>query len=162
MQVIDEKGRVFGVVNVIDLVVVLVLVAVAGAGLLLVVNGGGEMASPDQERVAVTLEAEGVQPYVANSLSADEDPLNDQVVGIENVSVRPATIVSVNDSGSVTTAEHPRLKTVTVEATVVVDENTNQGLQFEGQPLRVGGQFTLDTGTATIQGTVSEIDRESQ
>ena len=47
MAVIDEKGRLFGVVNVIDALVLLLLLAVIVAGVALVVGGEDEDPEPD-------------------------------------------------------------------------------------------------------------------
>ena len=46
MELIDEEGNLFGIVNVIDALVVLVLVAVLVAGVALV-TGGSDPAEPD-------------------------------------------------------------------------------------------------------------------
>jgi hypothetical protein len=47
MAVIDEEGRLFGVVNVIDLLVVLVVVAVVAAGVALLTGGDDQRQQPD-------------------------------------------------------------------------------------------------------------------
>jgi archaellin len=47
MAVIDEEGRLFGVVNVIDLLVVLVVVAVVAAGVALLTGGDDQGQQPD-------------------------------------------------------------------------------------------------------------------
>lgn len=52
MPLIDDKGRVFGVVNIIDLLVVLLVLAVGVAGVALVTSGGDEGAEPEPTRYA--------------------------------------------------------------------------------------------------------------
>lgn len=67
MDIVDEKGRLFGVVNVVDAVAVLLVVAVVAAGASLVLAGPGEPSEPEPEReTTVASVTFGTQPdYVA-------------------------------------------------------------------------------------------------
>jgi hypothetical protein len=160
MQVIDEEGRVFGVVNIIDILVVLFILAVVVAGLAFVLGNDSSDSAGDEEigTATVTLRAEGVQPYVADALSMG--PVEDgNVTRIENVSVQPTTVYTENGSGAVLTRDHPRLKTVEIKVIVEVTDGPN-GLLFGQQPLRVGKPIDIDSGTVALRGDVAAIETE--
>jgi hypothetical protein len=70
MDLIDEDGNLFGVVNVIDALAVLLVVAVVVAGAALVFSGGDE--APTVESTHVTLDL-GQQPsYVVSAINAGD------------------------------------------------------------------------------------------
>lgn len=86
MRVIDDEGRLFGAVNVIDALVALVLLAVVAAGAALVLQPSGPTGQPtgddgpdepEQRSVAgeVTLDLGKLPPHVASAI-AEGDELN--------------------------------------------------------------------------------------
>ncbi len=155
MEVIDEKGRVFGIVNVIDLVVVLFLLAVVAAGTALVLSD--PRPEPQTESVTVTVQAENVQPYVAEAMPESGTVDGGNVTSIENKTVRPATIITQNDSGAALARDHPRLKTVELDVTVEA-ERRNGDLYFDNRRLRIGNDIGLDFGTVVLAGNVTAVD----
>ncbi|SEO54820.1 protein of unknown function [Halorientalis persicus] len=80
MELIDEKGRLFGRVNVVDALVVLVVLAVVAAGVALVTGGGsgpagpsGDGDGPDSEIRYATV-AFGAQPsWFASAIQAGDN-----------------------------------------------------------------------------------------
>lgn len=52
MKIIGEKGRLFGVLNIIDALVILLVVAVMAAGVALVTGVQGEPNEPESTRYA--------------------------------------------------------------------------------------------------------------
>ena len=83
MAIIDEEGRLFGTVNIIDALVVLFVIAIAVAGVALVTGGSGDT-DTDAEPVTRTIVFQTTdQPeYVANAIQ--EGP-----VGASNEPARP-------------------------------------------------------------------------
>jgi hypothetical protein len=161
MEGIDENGRVFGVVNVIDLLVVLLVLAVVAAGVALVLgsgDGGGD--DTQSETATITIRADSVQPYVADAVPPVGDLEGGNVTGIENKTVEPATIVTTNSTGDVLVREHPRLKTVTVTVTVNVSR-TEGTLVYDQQRLKIGNSVSLDLNTVDLRGNVTAVERET-
>lgn len=155
-RIIDENGRVFGVVNIIDLMVVLVVAAILIAGFALVT---GE--SPDDETPSpVTLEvrAENVEPYVANAVPSEGAIDSDAIIRLERTAVSPAETVVTDQNGELHLRGHPRLKTVEVHVRVV-PSRTNGDLRYDGEPIRIGSEISLDFGNVVIDGTITGIDR---
>ncbi|WP_340100760.1 DUF4330 domain-containing protein [Salinibaculum salinum] len=158
MEVIDENGRVFGVVNVIDLLVLLLVLAVVAAGVALVLGSGASEA--ESETATITVRADSVQPYVADAVPPVGDLDGGSVTSIENKTVEPATIVTTNSSGDVLVREHPRLKTVTL--TVTVDVSQTDGTRvYDEQSLKVGKGVSLDLHTVDLRGNVTAVEHET-
>jgi hypothetical protein len=159
MEVLDDEGRVFGVVNVIDLLVVLLVLAVVAAGAALVLGGGSGTPDDQSETATITVRAENVQPYVADALSTGSVD-GGNVTRIENKSVQPTTVYTENESGAVLARDHPRLKTVEIEVVVELTDGPG-GPIFGTRPLRVGRTVTIDSGDVVLTGDVKAIEAES-
>lgn len=72
MELLDEEGNLFGVVNVIDALVVLFVLAVIAAGAALVFGDDGGDAGPTVESTHVPLDF-GQQPtYIASEINAGD------------------------------------------------------------------------------------------
>ncbi len=162
MDLIDDKGRLFGTVNIIDAVVVLLVLAVvaAGAALVLGIDDQPEQASTDQpETTTITFEVTGVQSYVADAIP--EGPVqSDTIAGVENKSVRPTKVIVEDRNGELHERTHPKKKTVTLHVTLNTTTTENDTL-FRDKPLEVGRQLTLDFGPVTVEGTVTSLAPEN-
>jgi len=135
MPVIDDEGRLFGAVNVVDALVVLLVLAVAVAGVALV-TGGGSGETPTRT-VVVDI---GQQPnYVADAIK--EGPVEtSEVVAVESV-----TRNGESDS---------RLR---LTVTLAVTENADGLPTFADERLYVGRRLQLDLSTTIVGGTVIEM-----
>lgn len=70
MAIVDEKGRLFGIVNIVDLVVVVGLLAVVAGGLFLVTSGDETDSEPEPEPVETEaiLVFSGENPWVVEQM----------------------------------------------------------------------------------------------
>ena len=63
MKIINEKGKLFGLINIVDLIIILALLAVIGAvGVKLLAKPVGETISPKSEMI-VTMRVRGAMLY---------------------------------------------------------------------------------------------------
>jgi hypothetical protein len=65
-------------------------------------------------------------------------------------------VVLTSDDGNISLREHPR----NVDVSVTVDlrtRETDSGLTFHGQPLRLNDQIALEFRFVTLRGTVIEF-----
>jgi hypothetical protein len=136
MPIIDEEGRLFGAVNIIDALVVLFVLAVVVAGVALVTGGGSSDGTPTRTVVVDV----GQQPgYVVDAIQ--EGPVGtSEVVAVEN-----KTVVSGGND---------RLR---LTVTLAVTENADGLPTFAEERLYVGRQLRLDLGTTIVSGTVIEM-----
>lgn len=137
MDVIDDEGFVFGVVNIVDALVVLMVLAVVVAGASLVMGAGDDQTTTQP----ITFET-GPQPgYVIDAVSEGSVPTSD-VVAVENKTVR-------------TNADN---QTYLVLEVRLVISTTSDGLsRYDGERLHVGRTLTLDLGETILDGVVVEM-----
>ncbi len=153
MKIIDEKGKLFGFINPVDLIViVLILSIIGGLGYRFIsdrlnANGGSPM-SEDQE-VYVTLYTSLVIPEIAENLNVgDKLVANNQFTDAEivDIKVEPGSYVGVNADGEAVLSQHPLWKDVTV----VIKDKVNPSnviLKAGEQEIRVNYPFILKTQT---------------
>lgn len=160
MKLIDEKGRLFGKVNLIDFVVVILV-------LLLVAAVGYKVLSP---RMASSPTAQGEVTAVVKVTSRSNTVVsqvkegqtlisnNDYVPNatIEDVKAVPSDYITQDSQGKVHLEKHPTLKDIYI--TIKVKTNTNVPVYKVGiQDLDVGKKFTVKTQTIEMDGTVEQI-----
>lgn len=142
MEIIDEKGRLFGWVNIIDFIVVLIFLAVIVAGIALVTSSGSE-STPNQQNVLVTVH--GTAPeFVADSLThGNPQP---PVKAVENVSTRPQKTVNGTDY-------------VVVDLTIITTVTADEGqISMDSERIYIGKEITVDLGTVQFNGEISRIE----
>lgn len=150
MDILDDRGRLFGRVNVIDALVVLLALAVVAAGAALVLGGGSAETSgahADDNRLTqhVTLDL-GTHPDSAAALVQSG---NATLGGLSEGSVN-ATITDVYRS--------PTESGVRLVAVVAVDgERTDEGVRIGGSYLRYGLTPTLSTPNYTIGSRIASV-----
>ena len=160
-EIIDEDGNLFGVVNVIDALVVLLVVAVLGGGASLVLSSptSQDTTEPDGPNLTVVdieYRSENLQPYVVDAIAEGTVP-SENISQIHNKSVSPSQVVTQNQSGSLSVQEHPVNQTVTLHLSLNVTGQDGEYL-YNGQPLEIGSELTLDLGETTVTGNVVAIE----
>lgn len=151
--VLDEQGRLFGVVNIVDLAVVVVVFALlaASVGLVFFDERG------DERRMAtVDVRTEGVQPYVADAIPGG--PVSGGTVDrVLNRSVTPTQVLVTTADGDLLERDHPRLKTVELTLELPVTE-VGDTVQFNGRTVTIGRPVALDFGRVTLRGNVTAVN----
>jgi len=141
MQIIDDEGNLFGLVNVIDALVILLVLAVGVAGAALVF-GGFSHSTSDRATTNVTLDL-GAQPeYIVESLNEGDtySPTDNAQLTITDVHLTP--------QGSDTQ--------VLVRARLQ-GEATNESIVYDGAPPRLGRELSISTDTYQVSGTVRDV-----
>jgi hypothetical protein len=142
VRLIDEQGRVFGGVNLVDGLVVLVVLAVVVAGLAFVSVSGGTDRERTETRYA-TLSLGDQPPYVATLVTAGD---------IDNTSGEE--VLKVTDVYAVDAEDGQRLY-ARVEITGPVKDGR---VEYAGDPLRVGRSLSVTTADYEISGTITRVD----
>jgi hypothetical protein len=165
MKLIDEKGRLFGKVNVVDLIVLVIIVGIVGAvGYRLTssrvnANGGNPVSTPEQY-CYVTLYSSLVVPEISQSLNVgDKLVANSKYTDAEIVSIdeKPAAYVATNADGEAVLSEHPIWKDITVVVKEKVDP-TSVILKVGNQEARVGYSYILKTQTVETNCKIRGIE----
>lgn len=161
-DLIDEEGRVLGLVNVVDLFVALLVVAFLVAGIAFVISEGNagdepttetETETPETTTIGVQLRVESVPPYVASAIPEGAVDSED-VVRVRSKTVSPAMVVVTDAEGQLHERPHPRLKTAVVRLDLVV---AGAEPTFRGTPVEVGRRVTVDLGPVTVTGNLTDV-----
>jgi hypothetical protein len=139
MEVVDEDGRLFGAVNVVDALVVLVVLAVALAGVALVTSGE----TVDTETRYVTLDL-GTQPeFVTDQIDVGDTSTLEEQFG--NLTITDLYL-SPSPSGVRATAR-----------VAVTGRATEDQFTFDGEPLRIGRRLVFQNDTYVVNGTIQRL-----
>ena len=144
MEIIDEEGRLFGTINVVDALVVLVVLAVAIAGIALV--AGGESVETETRYVTVDL---GTQPeFVVDQLDVGDTSTLDDEFG--NLTITD-TYLTRSTAGTQAMA---RVR--------VTGRATEGRFTFDGEPLRLGRSLSFENETYAVNGTITAVGNQTE
>lgn len=168
MRIIDEKGKLFGKLNIIDLIAIILIVAVAALlGMKLMSNGGGFAGGG--QKVVYTVKVPGVDAKVYESiegmlpsqLMASNEMVDGYVTGVEAIPVEEDTYnlkqrgtnndyyIGKSDAGSYDLI-------FTIEGTV----KNNLSSEMGTQEIRVGKSHIVKTCTFELEnGTILSCER---
>lgn len=141
MNLLDEEGRLFGVINLIDTFAVLLAIGIVVAGAVVFVPGIFEQ----NEEITVQVQANNVPSYVANSTETGPVPSNDNIVAVVNKS----------SNSSMRTPNGTRT-IIILHVRILVSSDEGE-LYFGNDRIYVGNQVTLDLGNVVVDGVVTDI-----
>ena len=147
-SVLDENGRLFGLVNVVDLLVVLLVLAVvvAGGALLL----GGAAGEPDTRYATVDLGAQS--EFVAEQISPG-DQFEPQGTGH---SLTITDVYRFEQAGETHVLVRTRVNGTTIEPD---DPDDQPVFEYRGDPLRLGRPLAIQTPDYAVEGATTQVER---
>ncbi|MXR50406.1 DUF4330 family protein [Halovenus sp. WSH3] len=149
-ELLDDEGRLFGLVNVVDLLVVLLVVAVVVAGAALLLSDSGEA---DTRQVTMDL---GTQPdFVAEQISPGDSFEPEGT----NDSVTITDVYRYEGEGGTNV-----IVRATVRGTTIEPQNSDETptFQFRGQELQIGQSLALQTSNYSVEGQLTQIQRSGE
>jgi hypothetical protein len=145
VKLIDDQGRLFGLINLVDALVVLVVLAILVAGVAFVFSSGSDDTSPDTATRYATLDL-GTQPaYVAIRVTED-DVVDTDPEDAESLTITDVYATKTNDSRNL--YARVRLNGTLSDDTVI----------YRGGPLRVGRDIDLTPPDYATSGTITAVD----
>ena len=188
MDIIDDEGNLFGLINIIDALVVLLVLSTVVAGIALVTEPDEQSApnatdteepsteqptptatdteepSTEPPRLNVSLTVEStVHPSVAETLRVGAVIRGDNatVAELTTLDISQAQVTTTDADGNIRLVEHPTDKRVRLVLAVVPD-TTGGVLMFQGQTVRVGERVDITFTDVSLDAVVRDIDRESR
>ncbi len=159
---IDEKGKLFGKINVIDLVIIVVIVAVVGilgyrflgpASNVMGGDNGGQTAT-------VKFYIEEASDFVADKVKVgdkcSDESRNINLGTVTNVEIGDAVSIGTNAEGQLVKTSKPDHKSMIITAEVPATE-FEHGAVIGGVKYYVGHSFTLLAGKAKLWLRVYDI-----
>lgn len=162
MKLMDEKGRLFGKINLFDLLVLLAILAVAaGVGYKMLSNQKQALAAQKTQDWVVTVKASAMEPGFADALRKDNkiyydtDPKTNAT--ITDVREEPAQVTVPTADGKLVLATDPRLMDVYIDL-LVKDITSDPGVKISRYSVATGNKIAIKTVYAFYdQGIVVEM-----
>lgn len=159
MKLIDSKGKLFGLINIIDLAVLVLVVLIAAAAFIKL---GGEEAitSDNTKEITFVVKARQQLETVAKSIKAGDTLVaGDKYVegaSIADVQYNPAEVTVTTADGKMVVAKDPvRMDIfITVKAKVNTDD---AAMKVDTQEVRIGRSYTVKTQTVELGGWVESL-----
>lgn len=158
MKIIDEKGKLFGLVNIVDLLVlVAVLLVIGGAAYKFKAHdSGGEGAT---KTVSVTVLAPALRPEMLTNIKVGDKMVSGTSytdVAIKDIKIKPAFMVTTDSAGRRVEATDPYLKDliVTVEGKTVISGGT---INLGGQEIRSNKDFYIKSLDYEFKGMILDV-----
>ncbi|MCK5811971.1 MAG: DUF4330 domain-containing protein [Clostridiales bacterium] len=158
MKIIDKKGRLFKLINIVDLLVIIAIILVIGGVFYVLSNSGAITVSPKEYYVA-TVKCEKVTQSVADNLNLDDKMVynNTFVNGyILYNEVVPAQIEFINSDNQLILVEHPILLDMTVDIVIEVDQGANFILLGKYH-VNIGKDLVVKTSRVEVDGIVIDL-----
>ena len=164
MKLVNEKGKLFGIINLVDLLILLALVLAVGAvGYKLLAAPVAEVVAPEQE-ATVVVRVRGAMPYLVEEIQdkvgegekliAGNDYVNGTVSGIEVV---PYVITTTTDQGKIVKAQDPMKQDILI--TIKSSGNPEAPIfKIGNQEVRAGRGFTFKTQRIEIDTIVNSVN----
>lgn len=142
MELIDDEGNLFGIVNVVDALVVLLVLAVGVAGVALVFSGDDEPA-PDIETTHATLDLGSQPAYVVDAINEGDThaPDGNSELTITDVHLTPRG----SDIG------------VTLRVELEGEVTDGGAIGYANAPPRLGRTLAIETPRYEVDGQIREV-----
>lgn len=162
MKIVNEKGKLFGVINVVDLCIIILVLLVGAVVVLKTVgtNVGPITTEESQQKVIVTYRCTIRHADQINAVKK-----GDQLISllkpadayIESVSEAVLQVPISTADGKAVYAPDPIRKELTVKFSMKAAKG-NGIIKLDNQDVAVGKIFTLKTRTFETQGTIEAIE----
>lgn len=157
MDVIDDKGRIFGTVNIIDALVVLLVLAVVTAGAMLVLQSGDDTTPDIINATAENVTAQNATYYATLDLGTQPAYRAERIADNDTSQNANLTITDIYRSP---TDEGVRVHARTrLDGQLVERENATE-FTFDGAPVSHGSSLAIETSEYAVNGTVRDIAEE--
>lgn len=164
MKIIDDEGKFFGIINFLDMIVLLVIILLAGSISYMYLNKADskyiEYPSKDQE-IFITLFITGIRDISVNAINEGDLFRNSETKGtlgkVIGKTVSNTQMATTNEDGNVVYAVIPDrydLK-ITLECKGTVSE---EGVKISNEPIHIGESVILESKILKTNGVVFGIE----
>lgn len=163
MKMIDEKGRIFGKLNIIDFIFVVLLLSI-----IPVFYYGNRLTATKKpvekkyEKVTAEIKFLKIMPELASVVregDVDKDPGGNAAGVLKKIiSSKNSRFAAMGNNEQVVIMEDPTTRDIqaSFELNCV---NNNGELDFEGYPVKIGSNIVFTTDLYSMQGIVVKIER---
>lgn len=159
MRLLDDRGRLFGTVNLLDLLIGLAVIAIIAVAAMFVSNRGSVVVLPEDKDIVISMLVTNVRPEAASYVREGDIIKNQETQGvlgkIKDVVAKPAVTIENTAEGKKVLATSPRDKDVLL--TIETKGRAGGDLVATGtEVLKVGSSLKIVTpwffGNAIVTG----------
>lgn len=162
-KIIDEKGKLFGFINLVDLMVIATIFAViAGVAYTLFAPAVAEVVSPNVN-MTVTVRIRGASSFLVEELERNSQVGKQMVSGssyidstITAMEIEPYVTQTTRSDGVIVDATDPTKKDIVFTFEAVVKEGTAVPT-VGSQDVRVGRTFTVKTNDFEMNAIIESV-----
>lgn len=161
MSWIDEKGKLWGRINLIDLVLILIVIAaLAFAGFKFLGKGEVQIINTEKQNVTVTIFTNGVYPFIKDQMNKGDVirlTTNNAVFGtIEDLQIKSGFGLIATADGRWIEANTPNKFSIDI---VLSGQATKSGetLSIAGTNLLIGSEVSIKGSNYTLKGLISDV-----
>ncbi|HPU35821.1 MAG TPA: DUF4330 domain-containing protein [Bacillota bacterium] len=156
MRVIDEKGKLFGLINIVDLLVLLAILLVIGGAAYKI---KGQKGSDAVRTVRATVLATALRPEMLTGIKVGDRMVSGSSftdVVIKEIDIRPAYMITTDSQGRRVEAYDPYLKDliVVVEGKTVISGGV---INLGGQEIRSSKDYYIKSLTYDFKGMILDV-----
>lgn len=162
MKIVNEKGKLFGIINIVDLAVLLIVLLLAYAAA--VKFSGGQINTPitsSRKTVTVTIKAPSKSDIMLDVFKKGDQLMygNTFIDGayIQKVENKPTMVNVQLPTGEIVPTPDPVYKDIFITFAAPVDAGSNV-LKVGSSELRIGLQFNLYTKSAFAACYIMEVE----
>lgn len=159
MKLMDENGRIFGKINIFDLIVLLALVL--GVAFILLRPAAQEPVEREYQSAVVTMKIEGVRDYIAEAYAVGDTLYEGttELGTLKEIKMSPQKVVKLQPDGSYKEVE--RKLYFEVELIFETDQYYEDEGQFiNGKGMLYGTNHTISNGIVNNEASVRLIQKE--
>ncbi|QQY80032.1 uncharacterized protein DUF4330 [Keratinibaculum paraultunense] len=159
MKIVDEKGKLFGIINIIDLIVLLIFVLLIGGGVKRMKKNPAAIA--ETKKAIITIEVADIRTPTVEGIVIG-DPLyhydkGEKIGEIVDKKVEPYKEPAENADGKWVLSEVPGKYVVLMTVEADVKENPDVVIAG-GEQIRIGTQFKLKNKNVAVLGTILGVE----
>jgi len=164
MKLLDEKGRIFGIINIVDLAVLLVIVLLAGAIGYRLLGSDDNTPQANVNKYLITVKCPQAPETAINYIKEGDMLYYDNVGSLNYTSVvkaeaEPAQVEIITADGQIKMAQHPTLKDIYI--TFEFRTTSNDVLMLGGvYQMNVGKKFFFKTTRVELEAIVMDIIKQ--
>jgi hypothetical protein len=159
VKILNEKGKLFGIINVIDLAILIIILLIAGAAAYKVIGNTAENSDKDKKDIYVTIRCRLNKAELADNIKPGDRFLTgtNYVNGtISSVTLEDAYDTVDSSDGTIKWEKHPVLKDIVV--VVKMHENPDDPILNLGtQEIRIGKSIFMKTQRVELIGVIEKI-----
>lgn len=166
MKLLDKKGRLFGIINIMDLLIILVIITIGFVAYTKFIKkpDNAPVAQSNKKQITIVAEAYRQRPSIAASIKEGDTLVAQnkyQTGKILSVSIRDNDYVASDAEGNLIAQKDKAEKTIEVEISCEANVS-GPYMDSGGQMLKIGYPYWIKTAEGQIKGFIKEIRLEEE